>query len=123
MPDFLVTETTVRESGESAPFDSGQPTSKDLVLTLGITHAVEQESIDVGIYGSEDGVNWSPKPLMSFPTKSYCGTYHLVLHPPCARYLKAQWNVRRWSRGDARPYFTFYIFGQLERVRAMAGAA
>jgi hypothetical protein len=123
LPDFLVTETTVRDSGEGAVIDSGVPPGNDLYLTLGITHAVEQESIEVEIYGSADGVNWPPEPISSFPAKFYCGTYHLVLPPPCARYLKAIWKVSRWSRGDNRPYFSFYVFGQLERVRAMAGAA
>lgn len=123
VPDFLVAETTVRESGESQVFDSGGSTSKALVLTLGITHALEQESIEVEIYGSEDGVTWSAKPLVSFAPKSWCGTYQMFVHPPCARYLKAIWNVHRWSRGDTRPYFNFYIFAQLDHVRAMAGAA
>ena len=123
LPDFLVTETTVRDSGEGAVIDSGAPPGNDLYLTLGITHAVEQESIDVEIYGSADGVNWPAQPLSSFPAKFYCGTYHLVLHSPCARYLKAIWKVHRWSRGDNRPYFSFYVFGRLDRTRAVAGAA
>jgi hypothetical protein len=125
LPDFLVRETTVRDAGESNIFDSGAPIANDqtLVLTLGITHAVEQESIQVEIYGSSDGLSWSPRPVASFPEKSYCGSYHLTLHAPCPRFLKAAWRVRRWSRADSRPYFSFYIFGQTQRVRAMAGAA
>jgi hypothetical protein len=67
-------------------------------------------------------VHWPARPLSGFPAKFYCGTYRLVLHSPCARYLKAIWTVRRWSRGDNRPYFRFYIFGQLEHDRAMAAA-
>jgi hypothetical protein len=124
LPNFLIAETTVRESGESSVFDSGGPnTNKALVLTLGITHAVEQESMEVAIYGSADGVTWSDKPPTSFPPKFYCGNYELVLDPPCPRYLKAVWKVSRWSRGDNRPYFSFYIISQPERVRAMVNAA
>jgi hypothetical protein len=121
-PDFLVHEITVRESGEGAVFDTGAATDKELILTLGITHAIEQQRIDVEIHGSADGVNWSTKPLLSFPPKFYCGTYHLVLRNP-ARYLKAVWKVSRLSRGETRPYFTFYILGQHELVRALAGVA
>jgi hypothetical protein len=123
LPDFLVAETTVRESGEGVVFDSGAFPVNDLFLTLGITHAIEQESIDVEIYGSADGLNWPAQPLSAFPAKFYCGTYQLVLHSPGARYFKTVWKVRRWSRGDNRPYFSFYIFGRSERARAMAGAA
>jgi hypothetical protein len=124
VPNFLIAETTVRESGESDIFDSGESSiNKSLVLTLGITHAVEQESMEVAIYGSADGVTWTDKPLISFPPKFYCGNYELVLDAPRPRYLKAGWKVSRWSRGDNRPYFSFYIFSRLERVRAMVSAA
>jgi hypothetical protein len=65
LPIFLVEETTVRESGESALFDASEHTNQNLALTLGITHAVEQESIGIDIHGSEDGLSWSPKPIVS----------------------------------------------------------
>ena len=59
LPMFLIEETTVRESGESAIFDTSEQTTHNLALTLGITHAVEQESIGIDIYGSEDRRSWS----------------------------------------------------------------
>jgi hypothetical protein len=119
LPGFLVKETTVRESGESEVFDSGASPNRDLILTLGITHAIEQERIDIEIIGSADGVNWSSNPVLSFPPKFYCGTYHLVVQAP-ARYLKAIWKVSRLTHSKASPYFTFYIKGQREPVRAVA---
>jgi len=122
LPIFLVEETTVRESGESATFDASEHSKQNLVLTLGITHAVEHESIGIEMHGSEDGVSWSPKPIVTLAPKSYCGTYQLIL-PRCeARYIKAAWRVLRWSGGDDRPFFRFYLFAEQARARA-AGAA
>lgn len=124
VPDFLVEETTVRESGESAVFDASELANHNLLLTFGITHAVERESIGIDIHGSKDGLCWPPKPIVSVAPKFYCGTYQLIL-PRCeARYIKAAWRVQRWSRGDHRPFFRFYIFAQPALVRlAAAGAA
>jgi hypothetical protein len=124
LPIFLLEETTVRESGESAVFDANQHSHQDLLLTFAITHAVEHESIDVSIYGSRDGISWETKPIASFAPKYYCGNYQLLLQPSEARYLKATWRLQRWSRGEQRPFFRLYIFLEPSRVRvATAGAA
>ena len=47
LPNFLMEETTVRESGESAVFDANEHSNQNLLLTFAITHAVEHESIDI----------------------------------------------------------------------------
>ncbi len=117
LPDFLVEEMTVRESGESAVFEIGQYSRQSLVLTFGITHAVEQQHIQLQILGSEDGKTWSMRPLLSFPPKCYCGEYQLTL-PPCGvRYLKAVWRAARWGRTEQRPFFRFYLFAELRKAR------
>jgi hypothetical protein len=124
LPMFLIEETTVRESGESATFDTSEHSTHNLALTLGITHAVEQESIGIDIYGSEDGRSWSSRPIVSLAPKSYCGTYLLIFPQSSARYIKAVWRVHRWSGGDDRPYFRFYLFAEPARPRVKtAGAA
>ncbi|HVW83400.1 MAG TPA: hypothetical protein VHB50_01920 [Bryobacteraceae bacterium] len=123
LPNFLVQETTVRECGESPVFALGEHADQNLLLTLGITHAMEQESLDVDIFVSRDGRTWGDKPVVNFPRKFYCGTYQMILPHSDARYLKAVWRVNRWGRGESRPFFRFYVFAQTARVRAMAGAA
>jgi len=125
LPIFLLEETTVRESGESAVFDAHEHSNQNLLLTFAITHAVEHESIDLSIYGSRDGISWTAKPIVSLAPKYYCGAYQAILPPGEARYLKAVWRVLRWSRGgDPLPFFRFYIFLQPSRMRvAAAGAA
>jgi hypothetical protein len=121
LPNFLIEETTVRESGEGAVFDASELSDQSLLLTFGITHAVEQESIGVEIHGSKDGQNWTSKPIVTIGPKFYCGTYQMVLPLSDARYLKPVWRVARWSRGDKRPFFRFYVVAQSQRVRT-AGA-
>jgi hypothetical protein len=123
LPNFLLEESTVRESGESPAFDLADNGSDNMLLTLGITHAVEQESIDVDIVGSYDGETWSIKPLVSFTQKFYCGTYQTILPRSQYRYVRAVWRMHRWARGGSRPFFRFYLFVQPARVRALAGAA
>jgi hypothetical protein len=123
LPLFLIEETTVRESGESPIFTLGERTEQPLLLTLGITHAVEHENMDVDFYVSEDGRKWPEKPALSFPKKCYCGTYQLLLPEASGRFLKAVWRVSRWGKDNGRPFFRFYVFAQPVRSRAMAGAA
>jgi hypothetical protein len=129
LPMFLIEETTVRESGESAIFDASEHSNENLALTLGITHAVEQESIGIDIHGSKDGLTWSPKPIVCLAPKSYCGTYQLILprseaQSREARYIKAVWRVQRWSGRNDRPFFRFYLFAEPARARVRtAGAA
>ncbi len=97
-----------------------------LALTLGITRIVEQESLDLSIWGSTDGVEWGTQPLIAFSQKFYCGTYELVLdlsERPDVKYLRAQWQVNRWGRGEATPLFDFYVFAkQLQPVAVAIGA-
>jgi hypothetical protein len=124
LPNFLVEETIVRESGQSAVFDLTNYATQDVLLTFGITHAVERESIGVEIYGSHDGLAWPVKPLVSFTPKSYCGVYDLTLAPRGARYMKAVWSAKRWSRDEVRPFFRIFISIRSARARALtAGAA
>jgi hypothetical protein len=122
LPDFIVSETTVRESGESPVFTLDGKGCSGLVLTLGITHAMEQQCLDLEIVESPDGKEWAAKPLAIFTRKFYCGTYQLLLPHAEGRFLKAVWRVNRWNRGEERPFFRFYLFAQESRSRA-AGAA
>ncbi len=78
LPEFLLTETTVREAGTGPELALGEQQGGTLVLTLGITRIIEQESIDLSIWGSADGTDWGTKPLATFPQKFYCGTYQII---------------------------------------------
>jgi hypothetical protein len=115
LPQFLLPETTVREAGTGSEISLGAPQGETLILTLGITRIIEQESIDVSIWGSADGSDWGTKPLAAFPQKFYCGTYQLLVDltdRPDVKYLRAKWQVNRWGKGDPKPLFTIYLFLQ-----------
>jgi hypothetical protein len=125
VPEFLLPETTIREAGAGPVLDLGGYNGA-LIVTLGITRIVEQESVDVSIYGSADGKEWSPKPLAAFPQKFYCGAYQILVDlagNPNARYLRAKWQANRWGKGDAKPLFTLYLFVQESKNSVLAVGA
>ena len=129
-PEFLLPETTVRDAGTGPAIDLREERSGVLFLTLGINRIVEKESIDIGIWGSADGIDWGMAPLASYPQKFYCGVYPMELNlapRPDVRYLRAQWEVSRWSRTAGQPLFTLYLLvhaldRQLDRQFAFASA-
>jgi hypothetical protein len=115
LPQFLVPEITVREAGAGPELSLGDRQGETLLLTLGITRIIEQESIDISIWGSPDGKDWGTKPLLAFPQKFYCGTYQIFLdlvEHPGTQYIRAKWQVNRWGKGDPKPVFTIYLFMQ-----------
>jgi hypothetical protein len=126
LPEFLVAETTVREAGTGPAMALGEQSGGTLVLTLGITHIIEQESIDLSIWGSVDGTDWGTKPVTNFPQKFYCGTYQIILdltpHTDI-KFLRAKWAVNRWGKGDLKPVFTIYLFAQSMKQQLVAAGA
>lgn len=122
LPNFLLPETVVRQDGTSTDFALDAESGKQLQLTLGITRIIEQESLDIAIWGSTDRENWGIAPLISFPQKFYCGTYSLPLdlteHPE-VKYLRVEWKMLRWGRGEPTPLFGFYVMAE----RASSAAA
>jgi hypothetical protein len=123
LPQFLLPETTVREAGAGPDMRLAHHEGGTLILTLGITRIIEQESLDVAIWGSADGSDWGTKPLVSFPQKFYCGTYQLILDlagRPDVKYLRVKWQVNRWGKGDPHPLFTLYLFMQAMQAQMAA---
>jgi len=124
LPEFLIPESTVRESGTGPEIYIGSQEGETLHLNLGITRIIEQESVDISIWGSSDGAVWSAKPLVSFSQKFYCGNYQIQLDLsdfPEVRYLRAKWQLNRWGKGDSKPLFTLYLFAS-QAVALTVGA-
>lgn len=123
---FLLPETVIREDGTGPELRLESAQGRSLLLTLGITRIIEQQSLDLSIWGSADRANWGQKPLLSFPQKFYCGTYKLLLdlsQNPGVQYLQARWKVNRWGYSDQKPLFGLYVFVEEARVPAqMAGS-
>jgi hypothetical protein len=110
---FLVPEkTAITAKGDGTATDVSGAAHPVFLLTLAITDIVEQESLDVSIYGSSDGATWNPKPLVSFPQKFYRGQHPLLLDlrdRKEVKFLRAHWEVYRWGRGSPTPSFAFSI--------------
>lgn len=110
---FLVPEkTVVNAKGDGAAVDVSSAGNRVFLLNLNITNIVEQESLDVSVYGSADGAAWTPKPLTNFPQKFYRGQHPLLLDlsaQPNIKLIRAQWEVGRWGRGSETPMFEFSV--------------
>jgi len=108
---FLVAEkTVVTAKGDGPAVDVGGAVGRVFLLTLEITKIIEQESLDVSIYGSTDGTTWGAKPIVAFPQKFYRGQTPVLLdltaHPD-VKFVRAHWEVARWGRGVETPMFEF----------------
>ncbi len=116
MPNnFLLPETTVEKEGAGPALEVGSSAGRMLMLTMGITKIVEQESLDVSIWGSGDGNEWGATPLTEFPQKFYAGIYTILVDlasRPEVRHLQARWKLGRWGVGSTTPMFRFYIFAE-----------
>ena len=126
LPQFLLPETTIRDAGNGPEFQLGEHQGKCLVLTLGITRIIEQESIDLSIWGSADGTNWGAGPVAAFPQKFYCGTYQLVVDlsdRPAITHLRVKWTLNRWGKGSLKPMFGLYVFAQAGQPAFAASCA
>jgi hypothetical protein len=126
LPNFLLPEAEKREDGAGEALDLGASKGKLLKLTLGITRIIEQESLDISIWGSPDGAAWDAKPLAAFPQKFYCGTYPLLLDlagNPDVQFLRAQWKMSRWGRGAGKPQFGFYLFAEETQPQVLTRSA
>jgi hypothetical protein len=110
---FLVPEKTViNAKGDGAAVDVSAASNRVFLATLHISNIVEQESLDLSIYGSADGATWSPKPVVAFPQKFYRGEYPLLLDlTPHAdlKWVRAHWEASRWGRGTETPMFEFHV--------------
>jgi hypothetical protein len=110
---FLVPENTVVSAkGDGASVDVSSAANRVFLLSLNISEIVEQESLDVSIFGSADGASWGAKSLTYFPQKFYRAEHPMLLdltaHPE-VKFLRAHWEVARWGRGTEIPMFKFGV--------------
>jgi hypothetical protein len=104
--------TVVTAKGDGAAVDVGALSGRVLLATLAITKIIEQESLDVSIYGSSDGATWSAKAIAAFRQEFYTGDYPLLLDLSThtdVKFVRAHWEVARWGRGTETPMFEFGV--------------
>jgi hypothetical protein len=104
--------TAVSSKGDGPPLGLSDAQDRVFLLTLKITNIIEQEALDVSVYGSADGVTWGAKPVAAFPQKFYRGEHPLLLDLAGSgevKFLRAHWEVIRWGRGTEIPMFEFGV--------------
>ena len=105
-------KTVVSAKGDGAAVDVSGAASRVFLVTLAITKIIEQESLDVSVYGSADGATWSAKSIAAFPQKFYCEESPLLLDLTAhadVKFVRAHWEVARWGRGAETPMFEFGV--------------
>jgi hypothetical protein len=105
-------KTKVTAKGDGPSVDISSASNRVFLLTLYISDIVEQESIDISIYGSADGATWGAKPVAAFPQKFYRSEHPLLLDLKSGvevKFVRAHWEVARWGRGPESPMFEFHV--------------
>jgi hypothetical protein len=110
---YLVADKIVATcKGDGPAVDISGAANRVFLMTLAITKIIEQESLDISIYGSPDGAAWTPKSIAAFPQKFYCEESPLLLdltaHPD-VKFIRLHWEVARWGRGSETPMFEFDV--------------
>jgi hypothetical protein len=117
--DLIPPRTRVTSNGEGSPQDISSSQTRTFLCTLDITEQIEQESLDVSMWGSGDGQNWGVKPLLKLPQRFYRGQTRQILDlslRPEVKFIRARWELVRWGRVAPTPMFVIGL--HLEEVPA-----
>jgi hypothetical protein len=119
--DLIPSDTCLEASSDGAPFDISGSNSRTFLCCLTVNDQIEQESLDVSIWGSTDGENWTKKPLLKLPQQFYRGITKLVLDlslRPEIKFIRARWDLNRWGRVAPMPMFVAGL--QLQEIPPMS---
>ena len=108
--DLVPAGTRVETNGEGAKVDVSGSATRTFLCTMFISEQIEQESIDVSIFGSADGENWPGKPILKLPQRFYRGETRAVLDlslRPEVKFIRAHWDLNRWGRVAPERLFVF----------------
>src|SRR5713226_8857007 len=98
---LIAPDTRMEASADGASFNISESATRTFLCRLTVTDQIEQESLDVSIWGSADGQTWPKKPLLKLPQQFYRGTTKLVLDlslRPEVKFIRARWDLNRWGR-------------------------
>jgi len=118
--DLIPFDTRVEENGEGEKVDISTSSTRTFFCVMLITDQIEQESIDVSIWGSADGESWGAHPILKLPQCFYRGETRAVLElvlRPDAKFICARWELNRWGRVAPLPMFRVGL--RLQEVPAM----
>jgi len=118
--DLIPNDTLVKESGFGAAVDIRASQTRTFFCVMNITDQIEQESVDVSIWGSADGENWGAHPILKLPQQFYRGETRAVLDltlVPEINFIRAGWDLNRWGRVAPLPMFVLGL--NLKEIPAM----
>lgn len=99
--ELIPADIRLEASGDGASFNITESASRTFLCRLAVTDQIEQESLEVSIWGSTDGETWPKKPLLKLPQQFYRGTTKMVLDlslRPEVKFIRAHWDLNRWGR-------------------------
>ena len=105
---LIPADTRMEASADGASFNIRESATRTFLCCLTVTDQIEQESLDVSIWGSADGEVWPKRPLLKLPQQFYRGTTKLVLDlslRPEVKFIRARWDLNRWGRVAPIPMF------------------
>ncbi|MGH9858431.1 MAG: hypothetical protein ACRD5F_00250 [Candidatus Acidiferrales bacterium] len=110
--DLVPPGTRVTANGEGAAVDISASASRTFLIKMHIDELLEQQSLDLAIWGSPDGENWGTMPILKLPQRFYRGETRLLLDltvRPEAKFIRARWTLNRWGRVAPTPMFVFGV--------------
>jgi hypothetical protein len=118
--DLIQHDTLVNESGFGAAVDIRTSETRTFFCVMNITDQIEQESVDVSIWGSANGENWGTHPILKLPQQFYRGETRAVLDltlVPEINFIRVNWDLNRWGRVAPLPMFVLGL--HLKEIPAM----
>jgi hypothetical protein len=118
--DLIPFDTKVEENGGGGKVDISASSTRTFFCVMLISDQIEQESVDISIWGSADGENWGTHPILKLPQRFYRGETRAVLElvlRPEVKFIRARWELNRWGRVAPLPMFRIGL--RLQEVPAM----
>jgi len=113
--------STLEANGDGQSVDISNSETRTFFCRLTISEQLEQESLDISIWGSADGQDFGKKPVLKIPQQFYRGTTKMALDVSLrmeVKFLRAKWELNRWGRVSPTPMFVAQL--DLEEVPPMS---
>ena len=118
--------TRLTANGEGRPFDISSSQTRTFICSMEITDQMEQESVDISVWGSADGQEFGKMPLLKMPQRFYRGETRQVLDlslKPEVRFIRAKYELTRWGRVAPHPMFVLgFQVSEIPAFTAQAAA-
>jgi hypothetical protein len=111
--DLIAQDTLMKENGVGAAVDIRASQTRTFFCVMNIADQIEQESLDVSIWGSADGENWGTHPILKLPQQFYKGETRAVLDltlVPEVNFIRGAWDLVRWGRVAPTPMFVAGLY-------------